>query len=72
MLGVLLDELFRVCAFLQALALVRQLLCAFGRNQERGQQLRAIVLKSRCLRDHANVWWHADDLQHHVVDHDSE
>lgn len=40
----------------EALALVRQLCCAFKSS------LRCIVVKSRCLRDHAVTWRHSDNL----------
>lgn len=51
----------------EALSLVRQLICAFGfgsghSQRKSGQALRAVVVKSRCLRDHAAVWHHAADF----------
>jgi hypothetical protein len=45
----------------EGLALIRQLVCAFG-GKDKTHRLRAIVVKSRCLRDHAIVWRHADDF----------
>ena len=46
---------------MEALALLRQLVCAFARRPaDPTRRLRAIVTKSRCLRDHANSWIHCD------------
>jgi SAM-dependent methyltransferase len=46
---------------MEALALLRQLVCAFARRPaDPERRLRAIVTKSRCLRDHANSWIHCD------------
>lgn len=54
---------------LEGMALVRQLQCAFdGRGgQSSKRRLRAIVVKSRCLRDHANRWSHSDDIRRGVA-----